>query len=347
MVTREVAIDPTLPVVDSQHHLFVRRGQRRPGITAPPVYLLDQYLESLGHEHDVIASVVVESHAMYRTSGPEAYRSIGETEFLNGQAAMSATGQYGSTRVAAGIVASVDLTLAEEALPVLEAHQRRAPDRLRGVRQGALWDPDPEIRGNFPGSREGLYADEQFRRGFAHLAPLGLSFDAFVFAPQLADVADLARAFPETQIVLNHVGQPMGIGRFSGHPAHDFASWSSAIRRVAEAPNVAVKLGGLGTYLANFPSFRSPEPFSSEALAEEWGPWVDTAIDAFGPERCMFESNLPTDASGSFTTVCNAFKRITGSMTLEDRSMIFAATAARIYRLGREVVAPLTRRDQP
>lgn len=328
----ESAIDPEIPVVDSHHHLFDRAGDEMVKITDQRRFLIEEYTESLGSEHKVVASVAVEAQMMYRVSGPEELRVVGETEFLNGQAAMGATGLYGGVRVGAGIVGSADLRQGEEVRRVLEAHLEAAPHRFKGIRQEGLWDEGLTLLGGLS-SEPHLYADTAFRRGFAQLAPLGLSFDAFVLAPQLNDVRDLAHAFPETRIILNHLGQPVGIGTHEGRLEEEFPAWRNNMAAISGCPNVTVKMGGLGSYLTGSPTFRQDPPAGSEVLAAEWRPYAEEAITLFGADRVMFESNVPTDGSGPFTSICNAYKRITAGCSSAERQKIFAGTAADVYRL--------------
>lgn len=330
---QEEPIDPTLPIIDSHHHLFDRRGVDN-GKSGLRRYLLDEYLDAIEGGHNVIASVFLNCYTMYRADGPASLREIGEVEFSNGQAAMSASGLYGSCRVGAAIVGSADLALGDAVRPVLEASIAAAPDRYRGIRISALWDSDPAVLGGANWFGPEYYYNEAFRKGFAHLAPLGLSFDAFVLAPQLKDVEDLARSFPDTQIILNHIGQPIGLGRHAQKQQEMYAAWRQDIARIAKFENVVVKIGGLGSFLSGSPLYRADPPASSEALAREWRPFAEVALDLFSADRCMFESNLPTDVSGPFNNICNAYKRIFAACTADEKSKIFSGTAKRIYRMN-------------
>jgi L-fuconolactonase len=331
----ESPIDPGLPVVDTHHHMYDRLpekflslggGRRR--------YLLDELLADTDG-HNVVATVHVDAGAMYRIEGPREYRVVGETEFINGVAAMSASGLYGPSRVAAVMVGTTDLRFGDRVRGVLEAHIAAGGGRFRGIRQTGAWDADPSIFGGMFDNGAGLYQEASFRRGFAYLAPLGLAFDAFVLAPQLADVADLASAFPDTPIVLDHAGGPVGIGPYRGRLPEQFPAWKRAIADIARRPNVTVKLGGLGSYMNGFPSFGAQPPASSAQLAAEWRPYVETCIEAFGAARCMWESNFPVDAgSGSYGTVLNAYKRITAACSPLERADIFSGTALRTYRIA-------------
>jgi predicted TIM-barrel fold metal-dependent hydrolase len=322
---REEILEPDLPIVDPHHHLWDRPGWR---------YLLDELLADVNSGHRIVATVFLQCRSMHRADGPEELRPVGETEFVNGVAAMSASGIYGPARLCAGIVSYADLRLGARVQEVLEAHIRAGGGRFRGIRHIAAWDADPTVLnpGN-PAPRE-LLADASFREGFARLAPLDLSFDAWLYHPQLDELTALARAFPGTTIVLNHVGGPLAIGAYQDRRDDVFAAWSAAIRRLAECPNVVVKLGGMGMRINGFGFEAQAAPPSSEALAEAWRPYVETCLEAFGAARGMFESNFPVD-KGSYTYAAywNACKRLARGASATDKRELFSGTAARVYRL--------------
>jgi predicted TIM-barrel fold metal-dependent hydrolase len=322
---QEPIIEPALPIVDPHHHLWdVDRAR----------YLLDELWADTGSGHNIVATVFIEARAMRRASGPAELRPVGETEFVNGVAAMSASGLYGNTRHCAGIVGHADLRLGGRVEPVLEAHLRAGGDRFRGIRYITAWDADTSVRNPAYSPPKGLLGDRAFREGFAVLGRLGLSFDAWLFHPQIDEVADLARAFPDTSIVLDHVGGPIGIGAYAGRRAEAFPGWAQSIRALAACPNVYVKLGGLGMRLGGFGFHEQPEPPSSEALAAAWRPYVETCIEAFGAERAMFESNFPVDkGSYSYWVFWNACKRLARGASDTERAALFSGTAARFYRL--------------
>jgi predicted TIM-barrel fold metal-dependent hydrolase len=272
---------------------------------------------------------------MHRAAGPAELRPVGETEFVNGVAAMSASGGYGPTRVCAGIVGHADLRLGARVQEVLEAHVRAGGGRFRGIRHIVAWDADPTtLNANNP-APPGLLADPAFRAGFARLAPLDLSFDAWLYHPQIDELTDLARAFPETRIVLNHVGGPLGIGAFAGRRDDVFARWHASIRDLAGCANVAVKIGGLGMRINGFGFEHAPGPPSSEALATTWRPYVETCVEAFGASRCMFESNFPVDkGSYPYAAYWNACKRLTRGASADEKADLFRRTAARFYQIA-------------
>src|SRR5882757_2722535 len=344
----EAILEPDLPIVDPHHHLWDRRtyatppstsgGPTHPFITAiadAQRYLLDELLADTGSGHNVRATVFVECGAMYRADGPVELRSVGETEFVNGVAAMSASGTYGETRACAGIVSRADLTLGDGVAPVLEAHVRAGGGRFRGIRNSASFEADKEVLGPLNRVEAGLYLSDGFRKGFKHLAPMGLTFDAWLLEPQLPDLIDLARAFPDTAIVLDHVGTPLGRASYAGRLEERFGIWRDNIRALAKSPNVAVKLGGLAMAFCNFPSFLAEPRAPSEQLAREWAPYIETCIAAFGPERCMFESNFPVDmGSCTYAVLWNAFKRIATGYSADEKTALFSGTATKVYRLA-------------
>jgi predicted TIM-barrel fold metal-dependent hydrolase len=320
----EDVLEPDLPICDPHHHLWDRAGHR---------YLLDELLGDTGSGHRVVATVFVECMSMYRAQGPAEARPVGETEFVNGVAAMSASGGYGATRVAAGIVGFADLTLGERVGAVLDAHAAASP-RFRGIRHAAGWDASDRVRNSHTNPPPGLLGDARFRRGFAELGKRGLSFDAWLYHPQIPELTALARAFPDTTIVLDHFGGPLGIGPYEGHRAEIFASWQAAIRELAACPNVVAKLGGLVMPLNGFGFHKRPQPPDSAELADTTRDWYAHAIECFGVARCMFESNFPVDkASTSYRVLWNSFKRLAAKFSAAEKAALFHDTAARVYRV--------------
>ena len=319
-----------MPIIDAHHHLW-QRGRSR--------YLIDEYLAEAASGHDIRASVYVECGSFYRSRADELMAPVGEVEFANGMAAMAASDSFGRTRIGAGIVGTADLTVGAEAARVLDAHMAVAPDRFRGIRLISKWDADEELNnGRYVIPRD-LMRDGDFRAGFALLAPRKLSFDAMVYHPQLEDVADLARAFADTTIVLNHAGGPLaGARAYLARKEQAVANWRSGMVNLARCPNVYVKLGGLGMPYLGFGFDQLKAPASSEQLAQAWGPYIEHCIQAFGPNRCMFESNFPPDrASADFHVIWNAFKRIVSGYSADEKQALFHDTAARAYRLKVEV----------
>jgi predicted TIM-barrel fold metal-dependent hydrolase len=322
---REEVIDPERPIVDPHHHLWDRDGQR---------YLIEEISGDIASGHNIVATVYVEARSMYRAAGPEAFRPVGEVEFANGAAAISASGGYGPAAICAGIVGHVNLLLGESARAVLEAEISAGQGRFRGIRHSAAWDADVNVAGMYANRPKGLLLDSNFRKGFACLAPLGLSFDGWLFHPQIGEFIDLARAFPDTRIVLDHCGGPIGLGNYAGRREEIFPVWKASIRESAACPNIVVKLGGLAMCVLGYDFHQRPLPPSSEELAAAWRPYIETCIEAFGPERCMFESNFPPDKGQcSYQVIFNAFKRIAAPYSETEKTALFSKTATDFYRL--------------
>ena len=321
----ETILEPALPIVDPHHHLWERPGWR---------YMLDDLLADTNSGHNIVATVFVQCRSMHRAGGPEEFRPVGETEFVNGVAAMSASGTYGATKVCAGIVGHVDLRLGGHARDVLEAHIRAGGGRFRGIRHITAYDADPTLMNPAYSPPPGLMSDAKFREGFACLAPLNLTFDAWLYHPQIADVTALARAFPDTGICLNHIGGPLAIGGYAGKRDEIFSAWSKSIRELAACTNVVVKLGGMAMRINGWDFHEQADPPSSETLAAAWKPYVDTCIDAFGANRCMFESNFPVDkGSYGYAPFWNACKLLAKGAGAAEKTDLFSGTAARFYRL--------------
>lgn len=322
---KEAIIDPQRPIVDPHHHLWDRGGLR---------YLIEEMTDDIASGHNIVATVYVDCRSMYRAGGPEAFRPVGEVEFANGVAAMSASGGYGKAAICAGIVSHVNLLLGEAARPVLEAEIVAGNGRFRGIRHSSPWDADPEVAGVYATRPKGLLLDPTFRKGFACLAPLGLSFDAWLFHPQIGELADLARAFPDTRIVLDHCGGPIGIGSYANRREAIFPMWKASIQEIAKCPNVVVKLGGLAMRLLGYDFHERAMPPSSEEAAAAWRPYIETCIEAFGPGRAMFESNFPPDKGQcSYQVIFNAFKRIAVQYSDAEQTALFCKTATDFYRL--------------
>jgi len=323
---REEILEPDLPIIDPHHHLWDRAGNR---------YLLDDFLADARSGHNIRASVFVECGAFYRKNAGELMAPVGQVEFANGVAAMAASGAYGDTQVCAGIVGTGDLRIGAGVAEVLDAQIAAAGGRFRGIRFITKWDADEELNTGRYKPPRGLMQDRDFRAGFATLAPRKLSFDAMVYHPQHGELAELARAFPDTTIVLNHVGGLIVLMRtYLSRKEEAIAHWRSSMAELAKCPNVFVKLGGFGMPYLGFGLEKLEAPVSSERLATVWGPFFEHCIEKFGPARCMFESNFPPDReSVSYPVLWNAFKRVTARYSGEEKRALFFGAAAKAYRL--------------
>ncbi|MEE2777474.1 MAG: amidohydrolase family protein [Acidobacteriota bacterium] len=320
---REPALEPELEICDPHHHLW-----DRPGAT----YMLDELLDDLGQGHNVVSTVFVECMSGYLQDGPEPLRPVGETPFVDA-VAVAAAAREGAPAVAAGIISFADLTLGAAVGEVLDAHIAASP-RFRGIRHAAGWDGSADIRNSHTRPPQHLYLDPTFREGFAQLAARDLVFDAWLYHPQILEVAELAEAFADTTIVLDHFGGPLGIGPYTGLGDEVYAVWRRDIEELARRSNIVVKLGGLAMPLNGFDWHHAPEPPTSEELADAQRPYHEACIELFGTDRCMFESNFPVDrVSCSYSVLYNAFKRIAAGSSADEKAALFRTTAETAYRL--------------
>ncbi|MFC2032834.1 amidohydrolase family protein [Chloroflexota bacterium] len=324
-LTVEDPIDPDLPICDPHHHLWDHPNNR---------YLLDELLQDTEGSHHIAQTVFVECRSMYRKDGPQEMQPVGETEFVQGIAAQSAHGQYGITTITAGIVGFANLTLGTAVVPVLEAYLAASSNRFHGIRHTSVWDASADVTSYYKRPPKGLLLDPKFREGFACLQKYSMSFDAWLYHPQLTELANLARAFPDIPIIIDHVGGPLGIGPYAEKRKEVYQEWKRGITTLATCPNVFAKLGGLGIPLCGFGWHERVIPPNSTELAEAMAPYYIWCIEQFGVNRCMFERNFPVDKqSYSYTIMCNSFKRISKDFSSENRAALFHNTAVKVYRL--------------
>ncbi|MFA6219859.1 MAG: amidohydrolase family protein [Erythrobacter sp.] len=340
----EDILEPDLPIVDPHHHLWDLRPLMAAfpeprhdfikAIAGAACYTFDALHADTHSGHNIVATVFMECGAFYDASRTEAFKPVGEVEFVNGVAAQGASGLYGDWRPCAAIVGHADLTLGDAVKPVVEALIAAGNGRFCGIRHAAAWDADPDVLGPPFHAPQGLYGSDAFRAGFAAYAGYGLSFDAWLLEPQLGDVLDLAKAFPEQRIVLDHCDTPLNIASYRGKLHQNFDRWRHSIHALAECPNVSVKLGGLAMAFCGMPEDGPAMGHGSEYLAALWRPYIDTCIDAFGADRAMFESNYPVDRWGaSYPVLWNAFKRLAQGASKDEKHALFAGTAARTYAI--------------
>ena len=323
------ALESDLPIVDPHHHLF---GSAEDALH----YRLDDLKRDLAGGHRVIGTVYVEAYeSAWRKTGPQAMRPVGEVEMIVGLTSMPVQTPFGPCWVAAGAVANANLALGEAVAEVIEAEFVAAGGRLRGIRHhtASVDGRVGDLIKDRP--RPHLMADAKFRRGLSLLDKYGLSFDSTVYHTQLFELADLADAFPNTKIVVNHVGVPIGVAEFRSKRTEVLAQWEAGMRALASRPNVYVKLGGMGMPVFGFGFEQGRTPATSLQVAPAWQPLIDMCIELFGTERCMFESNFPVDKqSCSYTELWNGFKRTTRALSREERNHLFWRTACRVYGLS-------------
>ena len=320
----EEIIEPEIPIIDPHHHIWDQPENK---------YGLDDLSADLATGHRVLATVFVQAHHGYRSTGPQELLCVGETERIE-KIANEAQIMGSPFNPCAAIVSFADLMLGKRVREVLDAHWMASPERFRGVRHSVAHDP------HFPNgivlrpAKPHLLAEPNFRAGLATLAEYGLSFDAMLYHCQIGELAAAAHSIPELPIVLDHFGCIIGVGPYIGHEQETFRSWRKDILSLAQAPNVSIKLGGMGMIICGANYHKRTLSPSSHELAQAWRPYVETCIEAFGVERCMFESNFPVDKGMfSYPVVWNAFKRLTAGASADEKASLLYATAARFYKL--------------
>ena len=328
MTVIEEALDADLPICDAHHHLWER---------APNFYLLNDFRADLATGHNVVATVAVECGYGYRKSGANELKPLGETEFLESIALQARSDSTMTTCIASAIVGFADLGLGDGVAAVLEAHLS-VSQRFRGIRYSTTWDGSGALRNETP---SGMLLDRRFRQGFAWLKKFNLTFDAWLYHPQLPELADLARAFPDVNIIVNHIVAPLGVGPYAGKRDEVYRIWRRHMSSLAQYANIFVKLGGMGSVRSGYDWHERQIKPSSEELAENLKPYFQTCIEQFGPERCLFESNFPVEkAANSYRVLWNAYKRITSDYSAAERAALFYGTAARVYRIEGIRAAP-------
>ncbi len=326
-LTPEETLEPDLPICDPHHHFWDFREIRIPYQR----YLLHELAADVNSGHNLRSTVFIETRAMYRTDGPEELRCVGEVEFVQGLAAASASGLYGPCRAASAIIGNANLRLGDAVEPVLDALQAASPNRFRGIRQSAAWDPHPDVEDR---AEQGVLANENFRAGARVLASRGMSLENTCYFPQLPELADFANAVPDLTIVLNHIGGLYRVGPYGNRDDEVIPHWKGGIATVAQCPNIVLKLGGVGQPRYGFDWHTYERPIGSEELAGHLAPLMNYCIEQFGPDRCMFESNFPPDkVSYSYNVLFNAFKRLSKDYSASERASLFHDTATRVYRI--------------
>ena len=323
----EPIVEPDIEIVDPHHHLW-------PASPLLPGYEVDDLVADTTSGHRVAATVFVECHTGYRAEGPEHLRPVGETEYVVAQARLVRERHREAAPVAA-IVAHADLRH-PDLDEVLDAHEAAGDGLFRGVRD-ALSSPTDDERPTLliPGQAPaGLAADPAFRAGVRRLGERGLTYDTWHYHHQNREFLELARAVPETTMVLDHFGTPLGVGPWEGRHDEIFAGWAADITALATCDNVVCKLGGLAMPDNGFGWHTREQPPTSDEVVATQGRWYHHVIDTFGADRCMFESNFPVDRlSLSYPVLWNALKKIAARYTPAERSDLCAGTARRVYQL--------------
>lgn len=324
----EEPIRPEMPIVDVHMHLWHHASGYR--------YFVEEFARDIeASGRNVEASIYIDCGSYYRADGPADMRSVGETQFAAGMAAIAESGKYGPTRVAAGIVANVDMAAEPARLTeLLDAHEAAANGRLRGIRRSAKWDADPVVASGKIAPNAGVLLDPAFQAGVATLAARDLIYEATIFHPQITDVTSLAKAAPDTRIVVDHCASPLGYSGYRGREAEVHAAWLADMRELAQCPNASVKLSGLLMSLGNFDFRAADRPPTGAELADLWREWLVPVVELFGAERCMGASNYPVEKAGlTFGSIWNALMIVFEDASDAELDNIFHGSARRIYRL--------------
>lgn len=326
---QEEALEPDLPIIDPHHHLWDFKVER-----VNPHYFLEEMLEDTNSGHNILATVFIECGAMFREDGPDEEKPLGETEFVNGIAAQSASGLYGPTRVAAGIIGTAPLRIGEPVKDILEQHIQLGGGRFKGIRVGVTWDANQEVENHRTAPQPNILMGDKFREGFAQLAHYDLSFEAWCYHPQIPEVTDLAQKYPNNRIILDHFGGPIGIGPYASQKDEVFKEWKKSIDNLAKCENVSAKLGGLNMFVNGYFWQDKPKPPNSEELRDATRHYFEYTIEKFGVDRCLFESNFPVDKLSCSYVVCwNSFKRLTANYSADEKAKLYHDNAKRIYKL--------------
>ena len=316
---REEIIEPDLSIIDAHHHLWLRDDNP---------YLLREYAADLNSGHNIVATVFEECHSMYRRSGPEAEKPIGEMEFVAGVAAMSEAGAFGTRNVCAAAIGNVDVSLGAGVGPVLQQMVAASGDRMRGIRVSACWDASDRLASVAPGPN--YLAETRVREALRVLADQQLILDCWVYHTQLQDLVAVAEAMPDLKIILDHTGVPILGGPYRDQQDKVRSDWRAGLAALAEHDNVCIKLGALP---ARFKTEDGGPP-SSDLIVETWQPWIEPCIELFGADRCLFESNFPVHKNWmSYPVLWNAFKKMAAGASAEDKAQLFAGTSARLFGL--------------
>ena len=327
-LTTEETLEPEIAICDPHHHFWVHR----PEPADYQQYLLPDLAGDVNSGHNVHSTVFIEVRCEYRTDGPDEMKPVGEVEYVQTIADASASGSHGPTKAAAAIIGHADLKLGEGVRPVLEAMQAASPNRFRGVRHSVGWDESRELANR---EIKGALGTDGYRAGAKVLAGMGLILENSLYFHQASELADFARALPELTIVLNHIGGLVRVGPYANRDEYVLPEWRKGIELMAKAPNIVLKLGGVGQTRFAYGWDERETPVGSEELAETLGPLMNHCIEQFGPERCMFESNYPVDKiSYSYNVLFNAFKRLSKNYSATDRANLFHGTAARVYNIN-------------
>ena len=325
---QEEIIDPAREIVDAHHHLW-RTGRRF------AYELRDLWLDT-GSGHNIKKTVFVQCRHGYRTGGPEHLKPVGETEYVAGIARESRKGGADQAEIA-GIVAHADLTLGDLIEETLDDHEEAGQGFFCGIRHAGARDQYPEALMNPGPAAKGLFDQSAFRQGVARLGRRGLSYESWHYHHQLKSFITLAQAVPDTIIILDHFGTPLGVGPYADRREEIFREWKKDIAALARLENVYAKLGGMAMPDNGFGWHLQPLPPTSDQFVAAQKRYYLHTIECFGPDRCMFESNFPVDRQSiSYHVLWNGFKKMVNDFSEDEKTRMFSGTATEVYQLDKK-----------
>ena len=323
-LVQEEIVDPERRIIDPHHHLWSTASFWG-------TYELEDLWKDTGSGHNVEKTIFIDCHSNYRPDGPDQLKPVGETEYVVGVAEESESDPNNAT--IAGIVSHANMTLGSEVREVLEAHEIAGKGRFRGIRHAGPHDTTDSLT-NKGSPRPCPYTRSDFQEGVRTLGEMGYTYDTWHFFMQNQEFAELAKAAPETVMILDHFGTPLGVGAYAGKQEEIYEQWAKDIAAIAECPNVTAKLGGLAMPDNGFGWDKNDRPPTSEEFAEAQKRYYLHTIECFGPDRCMFESNFPVDKlSISYHVLWNGLKKIVADFSDDEKDAMFYKTAARVYRV--------------
>ncbi len=322
----EEIIDPEREIVDPHHHLWNDEGRRFD-------YVLEDLWTDMDSGHNVKKTVFIQCRSNYRSEGPEHLQPVGESEFVAGLAADSRRGAENQARIA-GIVAHANLTLGDQVAEILDAHEKVGRGQFKGIRHAGAWAENREGLMNPAEWEKDLFQREDFRQGVRMLGSRGLTYESWHYHYQNKDYIQLAKAVPDTVIILDHFGTPLGVGSYMGKREEIFREWKKDMVELAKCDNVVAKLGGLAMPDNGFGWHLRELPPTSDEFVEAQRAYYLHTIECFGPDRCMFESNFPVDRlSISYHVLWNGFKKMVADFSESEKEAMFSGTASRVYSL--------------
>jgi predicted TIM-barrel fold metal-dependent hydrolase len=318
----EAILNKNLEICDAHHHIWDFPNSK---------YLAEELLEDLLCGHNITSSIYMECGYGYDQTLPKHLAPIGETRLIDQFADDVLSRTNGRIHACKAIVGYADLSRGDSVKEVLECHLEQS-ERFVGIRHATGWDSDTKIRNAHTHPSEGLMLTSNFVDGIRSLAHLNLTFDAWLYHPQIIELVELSKKVPHQKIILDHVGGILGIASYSSQTKEIFNQWKNDISLAAEQENIFVKLGGLAMSICGMGFNKREKPATLDELTQVTAPYYSHVIDKFGVNRCMFESNFPVDKVGvSYKTLWNSFKYLTKSFSDSEKKALFKGTAEKTY----------------